>query len=806
MTDDNHKDYSSVGHSRRRQQTSRERNRGATGASPDSSFRKEEREPRCLASETLDIPTQRISHSAERSLNHDKSRSRETASPSSSCSPKSHVVQPQLPKDLKSAVHDRIHGNTTVEKTKRATKGRSPPPVTRSQVPVRDTALSSLPSREENSSVGAKPPANIHCSTTSHALSRSRDGRSHSPTDVPQTQEARKTLTPEPWEKWHSDYTLPLANETNPTIASTRRGVVRHAFGARQGGPSNLRSTNSRWLSEGSYPGQKLEQRPPKPYFWRESPQRQRAPLERGRTYLTPPTTSRDWMDQPCPFSKKDSVFWDNLRLKKRVFLFGFVVVLGLLLTIAWFFLRDKEHAASEKAQLCLTDDCREYALYLNFRRNFSVDPCNDFYTHVCSSWKPPYGYGQIASTALAEIMIKWIRSFAEFLNHAASTNDVAKKPQALFEACVADRSADLSDVRRFRGFLSELNLPWPEQPPEVPSALGVLIDLALNWHDTFWLNLRVDVGNDSQKEKRRTKSSEDEAFVEDRYYLETIGELFAQYDDEILLRQMSWEFVQTHIVVLDNAPLELTLWGKAHAAPYITLYCAMYVEDVYRPLLAYLYSTSRLTYRDRLLVNAGLESVARQVTTKVNTSWLRESSKATALQKYKAMSFRLWPPDLPQEEVERFYRCFPNSGRSFVQIWIEGHKCMRRVPATPFHESSRGMHSVVSSHSVIYDYLSNSIDVAFTTFSHPVYFSYGTRAMFYGGVGFLFASQIMKAQDPTGLYITANGSVVDGSWMAPYDSDEFQNRVRCLGNGTEDYLRLPRCGTGSGVLSICRR
>ncbi|XP_049268977.1 membrane metallo-endopeptidase-like 1 [Rhipicephalus sanguineus] len=605
-------------------------------------------------------------------------------------------------------------------------------------------------------------------------------------------------------------------------------------------------------------------------------------------------------VDKPCPFSKKDSVFWDNLRLKKRVFLFVFVVVLGLLLTIAWFFSRDKVRAGSEKALLCLTDDCREYALYLDFRRNLSVDPCNDFYTHVCSSWQPPYGYGQIASTAMAEIMIKWIRSFAEFLDQAASTSEVGKKPQALFEACVADRSTDLSDVKRFRGFLSELNLSWPEPPPVIPSALGVLIDLSLNWHDTFWLTLRVDAGNDSQTEKRRRKrllitpgnedtlaffarnhfhvlkhnaymdywkmhfkalydnqtipltekdifescslqtmvvnllldamkrkskvplliplsrigdytgrlnsslwldqlnshvnerfsfTGEDEAFVEDRYYLEAIGELFTKYDDEVLLRQMSWEFVQTHIVVLDKAPLEIALWGEVHAARYIPLYCAMYVEDVYRPLLAYLYSTSRLTYRDRLLVNTGLESVVRQVTRKVNTSWLSESSKATALQKYMSMRFRLWPPDLPQEEVERFYRCFPNSGRSFVQIWIEGHECMRRVPDTPFQESSRGMHSVISSRSFIYDYLSNSIDVAITTFSRPVYYSYGTRAMFYGGVGFLFASQIMKAQDPTGLSITANESVVEGSWMAPYDSDEFQNRVQCLGNGTEDYL-----------------
>ncbi|KAH7984489.1 hypothetical protein HPB52_021534 [Rhipicephalus sanguineus] len=523
-----------------------------------------------------------------------------------------------------------------------------------------------------------------------------------------------------------------------------------------------------------------------------------------------------------------------------------------------------------------------------------------DFYAHVCSSWQPPYGYDQVASTAMAEIMIRWIRSFARFLDQAASASVVGKKPQAMFEACVADHSTDLSDVKRFLRFLSELNLSWPEQPPVVPSALGVLIDLALNWRDTFWLTLRVEVNNDTQEQKPRRKrllitpgnedvlsffarnhfhvqkhhayldywtmhfkalygnqtvpltdqeilesgslqttvvnllhdaikrkprvplliplsrignytgrlnsslwldqlnthvddrfsfNSEDEAFVEDRYFLETIGELFTLHADEVLLRQMSWEFIQTHIVALDKAPLEIALWGKIHAAPYIPLYCALYVEDVYRPLLAFLYSTLSLTNRDRPLVNAGLENVMRQITKMVNSSWLSESSRVTAIEKYKSMRVKLWPPDLAQEEVDKLYRCFPNSGRSFVHIWIDGLECLRRVSGTPFQESSRGMHNVISSHSVIYDYLSNSIDVAVTIFSRPVYYSYGTRAMFYGGVGFLFASQIMKAQDPTGLYITANASVVEGSWMSQSDSDEFQNRVQCLGIGAEDYL-----------------
>ncbi|KAL3200402.1 hypothetical protein MRX96_013348 [Rhipicephalus microplus] len=127
--------------------------------------------------------------------------------------------------------------------------------------------------------------------------------------------------------------------------------------------------------------------------------------------------------------------------------------------------------------------------------------------THTSVPRGSPFmAMSQIASTAMAEIMIKWIRSFARLLDQAASTSTVGKKPQAMFEACVADHATDPSDVNRFLRFLSELHLSWPEQPPVVPSALGVLINLALNWRDTFWLTLRVEVRNNTPGQKIRKK------------------------------------------------------------------------------------------------------------------------------------------------------------------------------------------------------------------------------------------------------------------------------------------------------------
>ncbi|KAH8032909.1 hypothetical protein HPB51_003693 [Rhipicephalus microplus] len=939
LLDDNRTYFSSVGHASRRQGVRRPRKRGVTRAPPESSLRQQKNEPMSFASETLDIQSPRISPSGGHSLKGMPSS--DASSLPSSCSPNNHAVRRQQPEEWTSMDDDAGRGYTTIERSKTATRSHSPSPVTRCKRSALDAPRSSPSSTEENCAPGAKTQTSISCPMTSRALSRPHDlrrhhsppcpsrrkessslgvkpleklsgskvshtwsrpcyhTRPHSPADVFHTRKAREPRTPEPWEKWDTDPALPLSKKTDPASTS-RSKMAQNAFMSQEDAPSRGRRKNPRWLSEGSSPVRKINQRTPEPYFWRESPKRQPAPIERGRTFFTPPPSPRNWTDKPCQRSRKGSINGETFRLKNKFLAFVFVTVLGLLLTSAWFLLRDKVNAGSERALLCLTDDCREYAAYLDFHRNLSVDPCNDFYAHVCSSWQPLYGYDQIASTAMAEIMIKWIRSFARLLDQAASTSTVGKKPQAMFEACVADHATDPSDVNRFLRFLSELHLSWPEQPPVVPSALGVLINLALNWRDTFWLTLRVEVRNNTPGQKIRRKrvlitpgnedalaifarnhfhvqqhnayldywtmhfkvlygnrttsltdkeilesaslqttvvnllhsamkrkpkvplliplsqigdytgrlnstlwldqlnnhvderfslSSEDEAFIEDRYFLETIGALFTLYNDKVLLRQISWEFIQTHIVALDKAPLEVALWGKMYAAPYIPLYCAMYVEDVYKPVLALLYSTSILTYRDRPLVNAGLENLVQHITSKINSSWLSEPSKRTAIRKYKSMRVNMWPPDLAQEEIDRLYRCFPNSGKSFVHIWINGLECLRGVSGTPFQESSRGMHSIISPHSIIYDYLSNSVDVAITSFSHPLYYSNGTRAMFYGGVGFLLTSQIMKAQDLTGLYITADGNVAENSWISQSDSRALQNRIQCFGVTSEDYL-----------------
>ncbi|KAL3200403.1 hypothetical protein MRX96_013349 [Rhipicephalus microplus] len=96
--------------------------------------------------------------------------------------------------------------------------------------------------------------------------------------------------------------------------------MAQNTFVSQEDAPSPWRMKNPRWLSEGSSPVRKINQRTPEPYFWRESPKRQPAPIECGRTFFTPPPSPRNWTDKPCQHSRRGSINGENLQAEEQAF------------------------------------------------------------------------------------------------------------------------------------------------------------------------------------------------------------------------------------------------------------------------------------------------------------------------------------------------------------------------------------------------------------------------------------------------------------------------------------------------------
>ncbi|KAL1416528.1 hypothetical protein MTO96_027891 [Rhipicephalus appendiculatus] len=94
------------------------------------------------------------------------------------------------------------------------------------------------------------------------------------------------------------------------------------------------------------------------------------------------------------------------------------------------------------------------------------------------------------------------------------------------------------------------------------------------------------------------------------------------------------------------------------------------------------------------------------------------------------------------------------------------------------------------SPHLVHYDYLTNELEISVAPLTSPLYYSNGTNSMFYGGLGFLVANEVLKMQDSVGASFYPNGSVVP-MWLYKRSRKLLDNQEACLGakNKLRTYL-----------------
>ncbi|KAL3196592.1 hypothetical protein MRX96_015452 [Rhipicephalus microplus] len=141
---------------------------------------------------------------------------------------------------------------------------------------------------------------------------------------------------------------------------------------------------------------------------------------------------------------------------------------------------------------VCRTSDCRLHALYLSYRQNHSVHPCDNFQAYVCSEWEPPEGYSLVANTTINEVVVRWMHEMRRALQDSVAGGIARRKVLSMLDGCMADSKSTHDDALVFREFMHRLDLHWPGDPPRNVSALSVLIRLAFKWQLTLWMKLRV--------------------------------------------------------------------------------------------------------------------------------------------------------------------------------------------------------------------------------------------------------------------------------------------------------------------------
>ncbi|XP_075539987.1 endothelin-converting enzyme 1-like [Dermacentor variabilis] len=288
------------------------------------------------------------------------------------------------------------------------------------------------------------------------------------------------------------------------------------------------------------------------------------------------------------------------------------------------------------------------------------------------------------------------------------------------------------------------------------------------------------------QLELQPQMESNDQVLIADKNFFQTMAAVMASYTDIQLLSLIAWSCVQLLAPAVDLQLLKyLYDQGVIRYRPY---FCERFVETAYRLLVVALTSVSRFSRQERSVISANFDHLVATAIALVNTTdWLDAENRQLAAVKLASTRLQLWPPEhfLENEALDRMYATFPSAGLPFAGYWIQSS----RSAANTYHTSAN---IDVLSYAVnyelpylLYDAASGAVRVAVGAVTPPLYYADGTKAMFYGGLGFSMAVNLVASMDKQGLQWHPNGTFGD-SFLSPAASRAFEDRDGCLATAEE--------------------
>ncbi|XP_072143797.1 neprilysin-2-like [Dermacentor andersoni] len=284
--------------------------------------------------------------------------------------------------------------------------------------------------------------------------------------------------------------------------------------------------------------------------------------------------------------------------------------------------------------------------------------------------------------------------------------------------------------------------------------------------------------------------ASDDVVLTNDRL-LEAIDWLFLSYTEGQLLSHAAWCFVQLYAPIA-NPKILLRHFGDTHKVnSYRSIFCAAHVEASYKVLVLSLDMASHITQDDQQALVGGFKTLVLAAVNKINNSkWFDSDKKRLACEKLTSLKLEAWPAEKLQtnEQLEKIYEQYPDQGESnFADFWIHTrraiHSTMEKVrhmnESREYYEALNLSQNNAPSYPV-YRYALQSVAVPLYMINAPLYYKTGTKAMFYGGIGFLLALNLVKILHEVGIIgWHPNGTFVDS---APSDEkmEAYYEKIDC--------------------------
>nr|XP_050028940.1 endothelin-converting enzyme 2-like [Dermacentor andersoni] len=288
------------------------------------------------------------------------------------------------------------------------------------------------------------------------------------------------------------------------------------------------------------------------------------------------------------------------------------------------------------------------------------------------------------------------------------------------------------------------------------------------------------------QLELQPEMESNDQVLIADKNFFQTMAAVLASYTDTKLLSLIAWSCVQLLAPAVDLQLLKNRYdQGVILYRPY---FCERFVETAYRLLVISLTSVSRFSRQQRAVISAYFDNLVTTASGLVSaTDWLDADNRQLAAMKLSLTRLQLWPPEnfLKNEALDRMYAAFPSAQLPFAEYWIQSSR--RAADMYRTSTSIDGLSYAVNYALpyLVYDAASGAVKVAVGALTPPLYYSDGTKAMFYGGLGFSMAVNLVASVDRQGLRWHPNGSF-GNSFLSSAASRAFEDRDGCLATAEE--------------------
>ncbi|XP_049522405.1 neprilysin-1-like [Dermacentor silvarum] len=300
-----------------------------------------------------------------------------------------------------------------------------------------------------------------------------------------------------------------------------------------------------------------------------------------------------------------------------------------------------------------------------------------------------------------------------------------------------------------------------------------------------------------------------DRIVLRDTGLLAGIGRLWAIHSQAKVRKALSWLLAQILGPIVDAGLLRYRYGSLAAANVRRAYFCAAEVEDIYRFLVIALAIAVNFPASLRLNINSQLSMVQQTASALVGAlPWLDNATKVNARNKLSRARTLLWPANdlLTDEALSIMYSGFRDdmhaTGETFAHLWIHSRQALYDMETDQvYQDTAADMAPNMRLPLAKYDYVRNMVRISVQALSEPMFYAQGTDAMFHGGLGFVYARELVKSLDGEGMSYDADGNV-GHDWASDVWRMTMGERMLCLaahGSGTkrettadDDYRLFP--------------